>query len=257
MILYQHQNSVGVDFFESILYEDYCFVPHLHRRFELAWLMEGELTLTIDGRVYPMHAGDAALILPDQIHAYRSGGHSLVWVFVFSADLIPDAQALLSGHMPASCVFRPDDALRAYALPRLAGEQRSTPGVRARMAALCAECIEKGGLQPRPEQEAASPAYRLLQYTSLHFRENVTLQSAAAALGYDAAYLSRSFHRLTGMNFRRFLNACRVDYALRLIRTGGVSMTDAALESGFQSVRTFNRAFIEQTGRPPTAQPSP
>lgn len=255
MLIYQHMNSIGTNYFESILYENYCFVAHLHRRYEAAWLLEGELMLTVDGREHLLHAGDAALILPDQIHAYHSADHSLVWVFVFSSDLIPDANALLTGHTLSSCVFHPDRALTDYALPRLAGVQAASLGIRACLTALCADCIEGSSLLPRPEQETSSPAHRLLQYTSLHFRENVTLRSAAELLGYDASYLSRCFHRMTGMNFRQFLNACRIDYALSLIRSGSVSMTDAALESGFQSVRTFNRAFIEHTGRAPTGQP--
>lgn len=251
MFLYQHQNSFGTDFFESILYENFSFIPHLHRHYEAAWLIEGELGLTVDGREQLMRPGDAALILPNQIHAYRSDARTRVWISVFSGDQIHDANAALSGHVPAGNVFHPSDALRAYALERLIHEKTPCPGVRARLAALCAECLELLPLLPRPEHEADSPAHRLMQYASLHFREDVTLRDAAALLGYDPGYLSRCFHRLTGVNFRRFLNACRIDYARRLIRAGNISMTEAALESGFQSIRTFNRAFLEQTGAPP------
>lgn len=254
MIVYQNFNSVGADAFDSNLYTDFFFVPHLHRHFEIAFVAEGETVLTLDATPLTLQEGDAALILPDRIHGYHTPAHSRVWVSVFSSDLIPDAASLTAGRTLERCVFHPSDALRAYALPYLTDASASSPGVRARLAALCADCLENTFLLPAARQEELPPARRLLEYTSLHFREDITLRTAADALGYDAGYLSRCFHRMTGLNFRRFLNACRVEHARRLIRSGALSMTEAAMESGFQSVRTFNRAFLEQTGRPPGGQ---
>ena len=254
MITYQLQNSIGTGFYESIVYENFCFYPHLHRHYELVCLMEGEMNLLVEGQTCSLVPGDAALILPDQIHSYETPDISRAWVSVFSGDLIHDADALLTGHTLSGSLFHPDTETASYALPRLMSANSDSPGVRARLQALCAACLEQNALLPRLERETASLAHRLLEYTSLHFREEITLRSVAALLGYDPGYLSRCFHRLTRMNYRAFLNAYRVDHARRLIATGSYSMTEAALESGFQSVRTFNRAYREQTGHAPGQQ---
>lgn len=251
MITYQLQNSVGTGFFESIVYENYSFQPHLHRHYEMVLLIEGSMTLYIDGSACPLRPGDAAVILPDQIHSYETQSCSRSWISVFSADLIHDPDALFAGHLLSDSRFHPDNSVSGYAFPFLLSASSDQPGVRARLHALCAASLQENRLLPRSDREASSPAQRLLEYSSLHFREDITLRSAAAVLGYDPGYLSRCFRRLTRTNFRQFLNACRVAHACQLISSGTRSMTEAALESGFQSVRTFNRAFREQTGRAP------
>ena len=250
-MLYQLQNSVGADRYEGILYDNFSFIPHLHRHYELAVPMEGEILLTAEGREELLSPGRAALILPNQIHAYRSASRSRVWISVFSGDLIPDADAQLTGRAGVSSAFDPEQTVLAYAFPRLLDGDLNRHALRARLAALCACYLETVPLTDRPADASESPAHRMLEYVHLHFREDVTLRGVAALLGYDPAYLSRCFHHLTRMNFRSLLNACRVDYARGLMRTGGLTLTQIALESGFQSVRTFNRAFREQTGRAP------
>ena len=55
------------------------------------------------------------------------------------------------------------------------------------------------------------------------------------------------------MNFEQFLNIYRADYARDQLLHTNASITDIAHSSGFQTVRTFNRVFLEQTGMTPSA----
>ncbi len=53
------------------------------------------------------------------------------------------------------------------------------------------------------------------------------------------------------MNFRRYLNHIRLEYAIQLIKTSNAPLTDVWAESGFNSQRSFNRAFMEIMGTTP------
>ena len=47
------------------------------------------------------------------------------------------------------------------------------------------------------------------------------------------------------------MNRYRVQHACRLLRSTGDSITAIALQSGFSTIRNFNRAFREETGMTP------
>lgn len=53
------------------------------------------------------------------------------------------------------------------------------------------------------------------------------------------------------MGLNEYINGIRIKNANRLM-VEGQSITEAALDSGFQSVRTFNYAYKEQMGMTPT-----
>ena len=84
-----------------------------------------------------------------------------------------------------------------------------------------------------------------------NYRENITLNSAARAIGYNKNYLSRCFHQATGVNFRQFVNYQRVQYVSKDLQQGGRSISESALASGFQNLRSFNRAFRALMGASP------
>ena len=73
----------------------------------------------------------------------------------------------------------------------------------------------------------------------------------AQALNVSPFQLSRVFSERLHMGFNEYLNALRVDYARELLRETDLPITQLAFECGFESQRTFNRAFREQTGQSP------
>ena len=54
------------------------------------------------------------------------------------------------------------------------------------------------------------------------------------------------------MTFWDYVLTQRVIYAMTLLRRGR-SITEAAFEAGFNSLRSFNRTFMQKTGQTPSA----
>ena len=54
----------------------------------------------------------------------------------------------------------------------------------------------------------------IFAYVSEHFRESITLTDLEDVCGYSAHYLSRVFSEAVGINFRRFVNELRLEYAV-------------------------------------------
>jgi AraC-like DNA-binding protein len=66
-------------------------------------------------------------------------------------------------------------------------------------------------------------------------------------------HLSRLFGETVGTSFRQHLNRLRVNEADRLLAGSTLSITDIALHCGFNSLRTFNRAYQALRGQTPSS----
>lgn len=87
------------------------------------------------------------------------------------------------------------------------------------------------------------------------FRESdLTLARAARLLGTNSNYLSRACNEGLGMSFSTLINHMRAE-AVAAAMTGsiGASLLDLALEAGFASKASFNRAFAERFSASPSA----
>lgn len=94
---------------------------------------------------------------------------------------------------------------------------------------------------------------RALVYLYQHYREMLSRQQIAEAVGVNQDYLSRIFQQELGLSPRAYLNRYRILQAKALLRTTSQSITDVALQVGFDSPGYFSRVFRQAVGRSPSA----
>lgn len=80
---------------------------------------------------------------------------------------------------------------------------------------------------------------------------NLNLAQLSQKLGTNRTYLGQYFH-YKGVNFYSYINNLRVNYAIDLMKQGQMTLSEIAFASGYNSLRTFRRVFIEQKGCPPS-----
>lgn len=249
MFLYEHERSEAGDYLYHQFDTDLRFHPHLHHSFEFIFVEEGTLEVQVSDRVFPLGGGEAALILPDQLHAYRTPAHSASYLCVFSCDYLYDFAAAVRGREAVCPRFTPEDPACISYL--------SAPGRNRFQTKSVLYDIAGQFLAACPLVPAAPDRYGLLgqviAYAQEHFREPVTLHTAAAALGYHYNYLSGYLGRNLGMGFSALVNRYRVDLACEQLENTDIPITGIAAGCGFDTVRTFNRQFREIIGVTPTA----
>jgi AraC-like DNA-binding protein len=87
-----------------------------------------------------------------------------------------------------------------------------------------------------------------------HRQADLSLHRAARLLGTNTAYLSRAFNQGLGQNFSRAVNRLRCEaVAEGIARRPAAPILDLALEAGFSSKASFNRAFQDRYGMTPQA----
>lgn len=108
---------------------------------------------------------------------------------------------------------------------------------------------------PEPDAGDAEILARLndhLRRDKSYLDPDLTLQRLARRLHLPEKRLSAAVNRATGGNVSRHINGWRIDHACGLIGAG-MSVTEAMLNSGFNTKSNFNREFLRVTGQPPSA----
>ena len=84
---------------------------------------------------------------------------------------------------------------------------------------------------------------RVMTYIDNNIGRPLFLRDAAEVACLEPKYFSSFFRQKVGIRFRVWLGQRRVELAARLIREHDDSLARVASQAGFQSIRTFERAF--------------
>lgn len=122
-----------------------------------------------------------------------------------------------------------------------------------RGGAVC-DVLRLAGAGPRA---AAFSYYRRLarvqELVDARYATGVTLAEAADVAGMEPSSFSRFFHRATGVCFRDWLTAVRVNRAMEIMAAKNLPVREVGRAVGFRTVRTFERNFLKVAGRTPIA----
>lgn len=94
----------------------------------------------------------------------------------------------------------------------------------------------------------------LMREKHIYRESNLTREKAASMLGTNRTYLSQCINRNTGKSFSQYVNGYRIKNALTLLSEPDdtTPVKAVAIDSGFCSFSTFNTAFKEEIGMPPS-----
>lgn len=249
-IFHQEWNSKGNYNYNANTYFNTDWMSHFHKNFELIYVLDGRLSLTVNGNTEEMEAGDFALVLSNQIHSFQSLGHSNIWIAIFSEQFVPHFAGFVEKSEGRRSVFRCEESVCEFVRNRLLFSESTVTMKKACFYAVCDEYLRQVPLTERKSHNNELIC-QVLDYVREHYRENLTLASVAEAFGYEYHYFSRILNRGYHINFSTLVNEYRMDRAIHLLETTDQSITDVALESGFQSIRNFNHVFQKSMGISP------
>lgn len=251
MIFHQPHNSKSGHNYNAFFYTSDVWDFHFHKNLELIYVVKGRVKCIINGSEYILSAGDYGLTLPYDIHSYVPFENTLYWVGVFSEDYVRLFAAHIRGKSAQGFAFRCPDGTNHLLQSTLICED--TPPIyilKACLYAVCDAYLSEVNLSEDVSDKKIN-ILLIAQYVSENHTKNVTLKDISKLLGYDYNYVSRYFHTAFNMSFTDFLNIYRLESATRLLDETDKKITDIALESGFQSVRSFNNSFRIKFGISP------
>ena len=93
----------------------------------------------------------------------------------------------------------------------------------------------------------------IVSYCTQNFSENLSLSMLEEKLHLNKYYISHLFSGKLGLRFNDYINSLRISEACKLLANSDLSITDISERVGFNTLRTFNRAFIKQMHCSPSA----
>lgn len=84
---------------------------------------------------------------------------------------------------------------------------------------------------------------------------NMTLESLAEKFDVSVTYLSRSFKKVAGKNYKEYIIQLKMEYAIELLEEGA-SVIEVSQKAGYANVSHFIRTFRKQIGVTPSAYKS-
>lgn len=85
-----------------------------------------------------------------------------------------------------------------------------------------------------------------IDFITQRFQDPIQLPELLSHISMSRASFSRHFAHSTGQSFTTFLQQIRLEHCKRLLATGSHTITEAAIESGFQNLSHFNRLFRQR-----------
>jgi AraC-like DNA-binding protein len=92
------------------------------------------------------------------------------------------------------------------------------------------------------EERERQEFYQVIEYVNAHFKEDITVEAISKSLYISRGRLASSFKKYAGEGVSEYINKLRIKNA-NFMLSQGASITEASMESGFRSIRTFNNVY--------------
>ena len=245
---------------------------HYHNFLELGYCERGSGIFIIDGEIIPFSEQCTTIIYDGQVHIAKSiSPEKSLWHFLYI-----DLSKLFSGteqfdlgllkvrdHVNfefPNLIPRADDP-EIYEICRAVLNEAAlaqTDHLAAMRGLLYALLVTHGRYFRRKECSVTDRTSlmdelgELLNYISLHYMEDITIDDLTAQTHMSKASLQRKMTAFTGLSPMQYIHRIRLNQAALMLQEKKKSVAQIATEVGYNSLSSFNRKFLDYFGMSPT-----
>ena len=247
------------------------YPPHWHSPMEIIMPLKNIYTVECGGKTYTLREGDIIFIFPCNLHTLTAPKSGLRIIFQ------PDVQIL---HQ-----IKEVDGIMSLLSPVVLITPEGSPNIYEQVRDLLLEIADEyNGNAPLSEaviyskflnmlvlmgrdytdnlvdfevtsykkQEYTEKFITICDYISAHCTEDLNLDQLSELAGFSKYHFSRLFKQFSGQSFYSYVSQKRIEHAQMLLASGNKSITEVAIDSGFESMSAFIRMFKKQKGMTPT-----
>ncbi len=221
---------------------------HVNAETEFVYVVHGELTVFNEHKELVLKAGDMAVISPYKLHGFLTHRQAEVWVVMFPYFFADEFLDRYGNCQFSSETFRPSKSIIDYLDSRYRngddGDILDEFMQRGLFNCLISEYLSSCTVYKDREQGRNSEIEQILYYllTSVYTEEK-TVEYIAKKMGKRPSDILNEIKRYLGISVPTLVANIRLQHAVALLRDKKLSIIDVAYQSGFGSVRTFNRVF--------------
>jgi len=243
---------------------------HSHGYYEIFFLLSGKCRFLLKDTVYYLEKGDLVFIIPGELHhaVYSTdGGCEIImtyfkkehinWnVFPDRNDSDPSQEKLRSfmGSIPA--LYQEDfvSLLTRMLTENAEIDEYSAGFMGCYLQEILLMLMRYSVMNEEEPQLLNSRDADILlatKYIYKNYRKPLSLEEVSAQAALSPTYFSKKFKQVTGMGFKEYLNFVRLKHAQTALLTTNNTITDIALENGFNDSNYFKDLFKRVYGKSP------
>ena len=251
-IMYHGLN--GIRLYHNKEYEDYPI--HWHSALEIIMPYRNTYSIKITNQSIVLEEGDILLIPPGELHALSPAspnGERLIAQLDFtSINQLGGMDSLLHSLHPYMLLRKCDNpdfvgelsfCLSEIEREYFANDLFTETAIHSLYLRFFTLLGRSAVTAPSKQHEYIEKFMAVCNFINDHCTEDLTIDELAIRAGFSKSHFSRLFKQFTGMTCYAYMINKRIAYAERLLISPTLSIMDAAMQSGFNSLCTFNRIF--------------
>lgn len=241
-MLYEIGMVDEVDYYIEQRHKDVFCAPHIHHHFEFVFELSGEIEVIIEGKTYSLKKDEVAVIMPYEIHEFKTIADSDIFVMGFPAKYISEYKKEFEGKTLKYPVLKMNNFLKELLRSFIDNSEHSIYDKKSVVYGVVSNVLKENELLESsiPQSDVFRDA---VLYIKENYKEEITLKSTAEFLGITPVHLSRVFRKKGGKCFNETVSVVRLSEAIDLLKYTDLSIGEIAYQSGFGSIRNFNRIF--------------
>lgn len=242
--------------YEQFHDSDFKFIGESHNFWELIYVIEGNLGVSVGNRIYELTEGNAIFIAPMQFHSTYSingqGNHLIILSFSLSGE---GFDSLSSGIYEVGVTE--DRLIRsAHEAAKIALEfedSRKNQRVANNLEALILNFLEKQSPITAQKKTPGTDKYKsIIQVMTDNVDKNLSSEEIAELCGLGLSNLKRIVKKYSGVGVMQYYNNLRILKAMEMIQAGGKSIQEISETLNFSSQNYFTEVFKRQCNFTPS-----
>ena len=243
---------------------------HWHDEFEIIYVKSGLLTVSISGESYIGKAGDAFVVSPGNLHLMGSQTGTVdYFTFLFplkyisfrTDDMLDDKllEPLNSGHLMINPRVKDsakelcEQLIDIYMAENDETESKITAQIKTKiiLLQLILEMWKKGFVIENDTSGRNIVEKEMVSYIQQNFTGKISLKEFGEQFHLSEKYISRYFKEHFHITLSQYITYLRLENAKQLLQDTDLSVTETAMQSGYQNVSYFIRSFKKTYGISP------
>ncbi len=268
---YENKNHGTYDFPLEYYYVNnehprYIMNAHLHEEFEIIRILKGRFDLYVNNIVYTLSEGDFFLIECGNLHrgvpkdcVYECIVFNLNMLFKGRNDTISKyISPLISNDVRINQLIHNDSTFKETIATLFLKAGNKQPfyefEIYSILFSLFGQLYKKNNVISFPKSQHNHQTLilsEILDWINKHYAENISLERVAEHAGLSKKYLCRIFKKYTDKTIIGYINELKVENACYQIISMNKSITQAALDCGFNDISYFSKTFKKYMGITP------
>lgn len=262
---------MGKDYLSSESLMDLEFITnsetklHYHENFELLYVLNGSMSITVEGESYLLTQRDLIIVNYNRKHSFTASDDLFVARFIISYSKVRDLLAKDMIIFWCNSTLEKNesyDELRRIIdqiLNQHVIESTKNNIYKLSLYYQILHIVTKNFLltsddikYEKENKNSDDRMQEILQYIRANYQDSITLQDLADQFYLSTAYLSKYIKKKFDLNFTELITSIRLSHAMIDLLYTDLPIMKIAVNNGFASVAAYNKAFKEAYNMTPS-----